>query len=204
MTKTIASKYSGILEITWHNGKKYLNSKNANYSYGSLQKILKFGIEQTKLKKVNSILILGMGGGSVVETLRKDFKYNKSITAIEIDPVIVDIASTEFGISEDEHLHIHCTDAYSFVKTNKEQYDLIIVDVFIDLSVPDQFLSETFWDFLLRLKSSRGDIIFNAAVKDSKNENIQQLIGYLKTKIYKVDVYENVNDTNTLIILKSL
>ncbi|WP_299519547.1 spermidine synthase [Winogradskyella sp.] len=204
ITKTITSQYSGTLEITWHNGKKHLNSKNANYSYGSLQNILKFGIEQIALQKVNSILVLGMGGGSVIETLRNDFNYTKSITAVEIDPVIIEIAATEFGISKNEHLKIHCLDALDFVKTDNEHYDVIIIDLFIDLSVPNQFLSESFWNHVLRLKSSKGDIIFNAAVNDSKSKTIQQLIGYLKTKIYKVNVFENVNNTNTLIILKSL
>jgi len=204
ITKTIVSKYSGPLEVTWHNGKKHLNSKNANYSYGSLQNILKFGIEQTSLKKVNSILVLGMGGGSVIKTLRTDFNYNKLITAVEIDPVVIEIANSEFDITENKHLQIHCIDALEFVKTNNKHYDLIIIDLFIDLSVPDQFLSEAFWNDVLYLKSSKGDIIFNAAVRDSKSKVIQHLVSYLKTKIYKVDIHENVNDTNTLIILKSL
>lgn len=204
VTKTIESLYSGTLEITWHNGKKHLNSQNANYSYGSLQRILKFGIENINLNNVSSILVLGMGGGSVIETLRKDFNFNKSIVAVEMDPVVIDIAKAEFGISENENLKIHCADASEFVKNTKEQFDLIIVDLFIDLSVPDPFLSEQFWDDALRLKSSKGHIIFNASVKDSKSDRIKKLISYLKTKIYKVDVFEGVNNTNTLLILKSL
>ncbi|WP_412559696.1 spermidine synthase [Winogradskyella sp. MIT101101] len=204
VTKTIESDYSGTLEITWHNGKKHLNSQNANYSYGSLQRILKFGIEKINLQKVNSILVLGMGGGSVIDTLRKDFEFNKHITAVEIDPVIIGIANSEFGISENNNLKIYCADAFEFVKQSKAQFDLIIVDLFIDLSVPNQFLSEEFWEHTLNLKSSKGDIIFNASVKDAKNESVNQLINYLKAKVYKVDVFENVNDTNTLVILKSL
>ena len=204
ITKTIASKYSGPLEITWYNGKKHLNSKQANYSYGALQKILKYGIEQIALPRVDSILILGMGGGSVIKTLQNDFNYHKAITAVDIDPVIIHIAQTEFGISEDEHLQIHCMDALDFVKTSEAKYDLIIIDLFIDLTVPDQFLSEAFWNHVLRLRSSKGAIIFNAAVRDAKRKAIQQLIDYLNTKIYKVEVLENVNNTNTLLILKSL
>jgi predicted membrane-bound spermidine synthase len=120
ITKTIASQYSGLLEITWDNGKKHLNSKNANYSYGSLQRILKFGLEKTNLSKVNSILVLGMGGGSVIETLRQDFNYCKQIDAVEIDPIISTLAYTEFGISESEILKIHCIDAFKFISTNKK------------------------------------------------------------------------------------
>ncbi|WP_299112307.1 fused MFS/spermidine synthase [uncultured Winogradskyella sp.] len=204
ITKTIESKHSGTLEITWHNGKKHLNSQNANYSYGSLQRILKYGLEKINLSKVNTTLILGMGGGSVIETLRQDFNYNKPITAVEIDPVIIDIADTEFGISENENLKIHCIDALEFVQNSTQTFDLIIVDLYIDLSVPSQFISEAFWDNIIKLKSSKGDVIFNASVKDAKNQALKPLIEYLKTKTYKVEVFEKVNNTNTLIILKHL
>ena len=132
VTKTIDSKYSGKLEITWYNGKKHLNSANANYSYGSLQSILKFGLKKINLSKVNSVLILGLGGGSVIETLRQDFNYSGLIEAIEIDPVIIDIAKTEFGIEQNETLKIHCADAYEFVKDHSKTFDLIIVDLYID------------------------------------------------------------------------
>ena len=204
VTKTVESKHSGTLEITWYNGKKHLNSKNANYSYGSLQRILKIGLEKIDISKVNSVLVLGMGGGSVIETLRQDLKYSKHITAVEIDSVIIDIANTEFGITENETLKIYCDDAFHFIKNNRKLFDLIIIDLFIDLSVPDQFLSEVFWNNILKSKSSKGAIIFNAAVEDSKNRIIHNLIDYLKTKIFEVDVFEKVNNTNTLVILKSL
>ncbi|WP_369998813.1 spermidine synthase [Winogradskyella sp.] len=204
ITKTITSKYSGTLEITWHNGKKHLNSLNANYSYGSLQRILKFGIEKINIQSVDSILVLGMGAGSVNATLQKDYNFSKPIVAVEIDPVVIDIAKTEFGISESENLKIVCADAFEFVKDSKAKFDLIIVDLFIDLTVPDQFLADEFWDNVISLKSSSGSIIFNASVKDAKANTINELIDYLKTKVYKVEVFEKVNNTNTLIVLKSL
>jgi len=204
VTKTIESKYSGKLEITWYNGKKHLNSENANYSYGSLQRILKYGLEKTELANVNSILVLGMGGGSVIKTLRTDFNYNNTIEAVELDPVIIDIAKSEFGIIEDQHLKIHCADAFTFVKTNTTTFDLIIVDLYIDLSVPDKFLSTEFWDNVLNSKSSKGTLLFNASVKESDMVKVENLVDYLKTKVYKVDIYKKVNNTNTVIITNSL
>ena len=204
VTKTITSKFSGELEITWYNGKKHLNSENANYSYGSLQRILKFGLEKIQLNKVNSVLVLGMGGGSVIETLRTDFNYIKNIEAVELDPVIVEIAKTEFGITEHKQQNIHCTDAFDFVKTNTKSFDLIIIDLYIDLDVPDKFLSTTFWDYVLSSKSSKGSILFNASVKSSNATKIETLVQYLETKVFKVDVYDKVNNTNTVIIASGL
>ncbi|SDG69961.1 spermidine synthase [Winogradskyella thalassocola] len=204
VTKTIDSKYSGKLEITWYNGKKHLNSENANYSYGSLQRILKYGLDKIELSKVNSILILGMGGGSVIKTLRTDFNYTNIIEAVELDPVIIDIAKSEFGIIENEHLKIHCADAFHFIEANTKLFDLIIIDLYIDLSVPDKFLSPTFWDQVLNSKSSKGSLLFNASVKESELGKVKGIVSYLKTKVFKVDIYEKVNNTNTVIITSSL
>ncbi|WP_439151085.1 spermidine synthase [Winogradskyella sp.] len=205
VTKTIESQHSGMLEITWYNGKKHLNSKNANYSYGSLQRILKFGIEKIDLKKVNSVLVLGMGGGSVIETLRKDFNFQQKITAVEIDASIIEIAKTEFGITENEKLKIYCLDAIDFIKTNTELFDLIIIDLFIDLTVPNKFQRVDFWKMILKSKSSKGDVIFNADVVDNKsNTKLDEIISFLKSKVYDVSVYEKVNNTNTVIVANGL
>jgi len=154
---------------------------------------------------VDSVLILGMGGGGVIETLRSDFNYTKAITAVEIDPVIISIADTEFGIKENDFLKIHCVNAYEFVKTNSDVYDLIIVDLYIDLSIPDKFLNLDFWNALLNLKSSKGQIIFNASVGASTSPSkLEEIISFLRSKVYEVSVFENVNTTNTIIITSSL
>ena len=100
ITRKVKSDYNGTIEITWYNGKKQLNTKNANYSYGSLQKILKTGLQKIELNHCKNILLLGLGGGSVIKTLRDDFDYQHYITAIDIDPVIINIAQEEFNITD--------------------------------------------------------------------------------------------------------
>jgi len=203
-TKTIKSDYSGPLEITTKNGRKHLNTKNANYSYGALQMILKFGLDKIDLKKVDSVLLLGLGGGSVIETLRDDFNYQKNITAVDIDPVIIDIAKTEFKIQDSKNLKIVCQDALLFVNQNTQQFDLIIVDLFIDIKVPKQFLDLTFWHDIIKLKSSNGMILFNGSLEKERSEDLKKVITFLKSKVYKVDVFDKINEVNTLVITQSL
>lgn len=62
ITKKISSNINGELEITWADGKKYLNSLHANYSYGSLQKILDFGLSKVNFHQEANLLLLGLGG----------------------------------------------------------------------------------------------------------------------------------------------
>ena len=204
ITRNIKSEYSDTLEITWHNGKKHLNTKNANYSYGSLQAILKFGLKKINLKRVNSILLLGLGGGSVIETLRQDFNFQKQITAIDIDPVIIEIARTEYQLETNSNTTIICDDALKFIKGNTSKFDLIIVDLFIDIHVPKPFLELPFWNDVITSKSSSGIILFNASLEEEKSKELKSIIEFLKSKVYKVDVYDKVNQTNTVIISQSL
>ena len=74
-TKRFSSEINGILEVTYINGQKVLDTENANYSYGSLQKILEFGLTKVDLKLVENILLLGMGGGSIIKSLRENIEY---------------------------------------------------------------------------------------------------------------------------------
>lgn len=204
ITKKIPSQYSGILEITWYNGKKHLNTKNANYSYGSLQKILKFGLEQIDISKVNSILLLGLGGGSVVETLRNDFSYSKAITAVDIDAIIINLAKNEFQLKDDAQLHIICEDALVFMQLNKDQFDLIIIDLFIDTEVPKAFLALSFWKEILNASATNGSILFNASLQKTKSTALKEVIEFLKSHMYHTQVFEKVNGTNTLILSTGL
>ena len=204
ITKTIISQFSGTLEITTKNGKKHLNTKNANYSYGALQMILKFGLDKIDLKKVNSVLLLGLGGGSVIQTLRDDFKYQKHITAVDIDPVIIDIAKTEFDIQDSKDLKIICQDALEYVSQNTTLFDLIIIDLFIDIKMPKQFLELSFWEDIIKSKSSNGIILFNGSLEKEKSKDLRKVITFLKSKVYKVDVYNKINNVNTIIITQSI
>lgn len=203
ITRTIKSNYSGTLEITWFNGKKYLNTKNANYSYGSLQKILKTGLQKINLSKCKNILLLGLGGGSVIETLLNDFKYKDHITALDIDPVIIEISQKEFNISETENLKIICDDAIHYMNNNSEVFDLIIIDIFIDTEVPSPFLKTSFWNQIVKANSSKGSILFNASLDTDDNNNLINLKQLLTDNQYKIEQINKVEGTNTLLIAKS-
>lgn len=204
ITKKVHSDISGTLEITWYNGKKHLNTANANYSYGSLQQILKFGLKKIDLQSVHSVLLLGLGGGSVIETLRRDFEYTKPITTVDIDPVIIAIAKSEFNLNSDGQLTITCQDALQFMATNTQLFDLIIVDLFIDTEVPPVFMALPFWQNTTSASTPNGKILFNASIEKARSDALNQLIDFLKTRFYNVEIHERVHATNTLIIAKGL
>ena len=67
----LKSSVSNSIEVTWNNGELVIDSENTNYSYGSLQRILKKGLKYIgydRIKKFDKVLVLGVAGGSVIKT----------------------------------------------------------------------------------------------------------------------------------------
>lgn len=199
LTKKFKSDHNKTLEVTWLNGKKVLDSKNANYSYGALERVLDFGLSHSRADRSSEILVLGLGGGSVLKLLRKKFNYYGKISAVEIDPVIIKIAVEEFGIKQYELLNITCEDAFEFVVKSSGLYGLIIVDIFIDTNVPLQFYSLEFWKKIAQLLKKDGRVIFNAGIHSVNEKEINLLAEEMKA-ILNFKKFENVHGSNTLLL----
>ncbi|WP_298137398.1 spermidine synthase [Flavobacterium sp.] len=201
------SSISKTLEVTWNNGELVLDSKNTNYSYGSLQRILKKGLKYIgyeRIKKFDNILILGVAGGSVIKTLVNEVKFKGQITGVEIDKEIVKIANKYFKLNEISNLELIVDDAFEFVLKTKNKYDLIIIDIFQDTKMPN-FLFEDFFinriNFLLNVE---GFILFNTMVINEK-DRIRN-IDYKKKfdGNYSIRMYPKVEVHNELFTIKKL
>jgi len=203
-TRRFSSEINGTLEVTYVNGKKVLDSANANYSYGSLQKILEIGLTKVDLNSVENILLLGMGGGSIIHSLRNTFEYTKNIVAVEIDPAIIKLAKEEFGITTSEKLQIIEGDAFQFVKTSKIKFQLIIIDLFIDLAVPNIFFEKEFSSNVSALLQNNGFLIFNVGVNLEKNSDTVETLTSNFGNGFEFKILPKVNGTNTLLILRKL
>jgi spermidine synthase len=200
-TKKVQSVYNGLLEVTLTNGKKILDSENANYSYGTLQRVMEKSLDKIDLLHVNSVLLLGLGGGSVIDSLNNKFDFKGSITAVELDPVVVRIAKEEFGIATSDHLRIIESDAYTFVESSEELFDLIIVDLFIDDRVPEKFYSRDFCERILKLSAQNGKIIFNLGLKYQASETREQVIDFFKNHSgLKSSIHENMERLSSVLI----
>ena len=201
--RTYQSTYNGVLEINWLNGKKILDTKNTNYSYGNLGKVLHKGLKSITTdfrSEETSILILGLGGGDVVKQLRSNFKSSASITAIEIDPVIIEIAFNEFDIIPNSQLEIINNDAYLFLKYTQEKYDVIIVDLFNDTHIPEFVFQNEFVRRIHQTLSLNGTAIFNTFILNEIDEIKSQKFLNLLQNSFSVQSFKKVHGHNHLII----
>ncbi len=200
------SALSKSLEISWNNGQMVLDSKNTNYSYGSLQRILRKGLKKigfNRIRTMDSILILGVAGGSVIKTLIDEIEFKGKITGVEIDPEIIEIANTYFKLNTISNLKIINDDAFEFVLKNKECYDLIIIDVFQDTTMPNFLFEKFFMNRIGSLLNLNGCILFNTMLlNENDNNRNEKYIAEFNDKPFKVKKIPRIESHNELIIIE--
>lgn len=193
------SPLSGKIRVKIIDDKKIVNTENTNYSYGTLEKVLNSGLDQISLEDIDSILVLGMGAGCVISSLRERYNCHTPITAVEIDPILIKIADRKYDHKDSDDLKIIQGDAYDYVLNTQEKFDLVIIDIFVDLHVPEQFYTDEFWKGIERITNLNGFVIFNAGIDLSDNNIDGFLEGLPDNFLYQVmlEVYES----NTVINL---
>lgn len=159
------SPYNGKILVIESMGRLYLDVDGLMQSGPFLEQtwnkgLKKLGVFNTSIKKV---LILGLGGGSFVKVIKKNFP-KAYITGVDIDPVIVDIGKQYFGLAEDEGLEIVIADAQSYIKqasSLRKEYDLVFIDMYTGYEIPQFAQEESFLKKIYSLKTKSGCVIFN-------------------------------------------
>lgn len=193
----------GPLVVAWENGKKVLNSGAINYSYGSLQKILEQGLQKLLMgKNIKSILILGLGAGSIIETLRQSFQINAPITAVEMDADIIQIARDEFQLDQWQQVHIVQQDAFEFMMNNQNAFDLVVIDLFLHNKIPTKATEILFIQHLSKSFNLGGVGIFNTLRETLSVNERKKLEEKFVSLGFKTRVMEEIGFTNDLILLE--
>lgn len=183
-----------------------LDSKNTNFSYGSLQKVLRKGLHEIGFEQIRDykkILILGVAGGSVIKTLVDEVKFGGEITGVEIDEIAIELANKYFGLNQIPNLEIIIDDAEQFVKTTTQKFDLIIIDIFQDSAMPEFLFEELFVKNVLNSLNSKGFVLFNTIASGKRAENRNDIFATLLDKT-KIDIkrLSKIEGDNELFILK--
>ena len=126
-----------------------INLKQPNHLIFSYTKFVMAGL----LIKPNprSVLIIGLGGGTLPVTLERLYSDIK-IDTVEIDPAVLSVAKQWFNFKESKTQKVHLIDGRVFVKQQlrkKAKYDLIILDAFNGDYIPEHLMTQ---EFLLEIK----------------------------------------------------
>lgn len=91
-----------------------------------------------------SVLIVGLGGGSLVKRMWRDYPEMR-IDVAEIDPAVVDVAYEYFDLPHDERITVVAEDGRRFLSASDARYDIIVMDAYYADALPSHLTTEEFF-----------------------------------------------------------
>ena len=147
--------------------------------------------------QARSVLMLGGGGYSVPKWILAGKSALAApgevrMTVVEIDPAMTDTARRWFALEDDARLTVRHEDARAFLNRQKEQYDLVFVDVFNShYAVPFQMGTVEAAQALRRAVAPGGALLMNviSAVNGEDGRLFQGIYRALTGAFAEVQVY---------------
>jgi spermidine synthase len=106
---------------------------------------------------VRDVLFIGLGGGSSPKRLWRDFPQLR-IQAVELDPVVVDVAYRFFQLPRDERLQVATDDGRRYLDDDDRRWDAIMIDAFYADAIPFHLFTAEFME-LVRSKLNPGGVV---------------------------------------------
>jgi len=190
------SKFNGNLRVvrSFALG-TYIQADGLTQSGGIVESIWKDTLHRVRNlnHKIRNVLILGLGGGTVANLIRKKWPEAK-ITGVDIDPIIVELGEKYLGLDRDG-IEMKIGDAPQIIKQFKnKRFDLIIVDLYNGDKFPAKFESSNFLSFARGGLANGGIVIFNRLFYKEKKAEALEFGKKLQQSFSKVEYfYPHVN-----------
>jgi spermidine synthase len=175
--ETSSSDYNELLQVSLLSNTLQLCSKNAIYSFGEKYDNFYKAFQKIPdlLDEVETVLVLGLGLGSIPYMLEQKFKYDFDYTFVEIDEEVVRLANEYTLQYLESSQQTYSTDAYVFLLQMPQKFDMICMDIFLDDVIPSDFESTDFLKLLKKRINKGGFVLYNrltVSAKDLKNTEL--------------------------------
>lgn len=169
--ESTSSEHNPHLYVSLRDGRYQLCTANAIYSFEDLYDNFSAAFQQIDLDQlaIEKVLILGFGLASVPIILEKQLGKNYHYTGVEIDEEVIYLANKYAMDQLNSSFNLICADAHLFAMQCQEQFDLVIMDVFFDDVIPEQFESTTFLERLQAMTKPNGLMMYNRLAFNKKD-----------------------------------
>lgn len=156
---------------------------------------LLFDYNQRLLELANGVYpkkILVIGGGAyTLPTALVTALPDATVDVVELDAQLETIAREYFGLPTNERLRLYSGDGRAFIAQTSQTYDLIIIDVFSELQIPEQFLTLEFVQQLKARLRKDGCVAFNiiASYQGRNAGLIKSQVAAYSAEFERVDVF---------------
>ncbi len=128
-------------------------------------------VPMLNIRNPKRALIIGGGDGGVLREVLRHSSVER-VDIVEIDPEVIEVCRRQLpflnaGVFEDSRVQLTIGDAFDFVQSPRESYDLIVVDC-TDVyeeengALSEQLFTESFYRRLLEMTSQEGFVVTQA------------------------------------------
>ena len=144
-----------------------------------------------------SVMILGMGSGTYASYCVRYFPGVK-VQGAEIDQKIADIATEYFGLPDSVEVAVE--DGRAYLTASQEQFDVIMVDAYQDITIPFQLSSVEFFTEVQRHLKPGGVMVVNLNMTSAHDGSINQYLCDTMASVFAHTYTVNVPaNTNTVV-----
>lgn len=159
---TTHTRTGEIIRVSELYGQKKLTINGYPQSNQQFRSMWKRLVTSLDLNTTGTVLILGLGGGDLVNLFARAYP-RWMVTVVEIEPEVVRVANEYFGVTPHKKLRITLDDARTFIQRVTNTYDLIIVDLYDGDDIPTWVATPRFIKQVMQRLSLKGRVIFNYA-----------------------------------------
>lgn len=134
-------------------------------------------------QSLERLLMVGLGGGAFANFVRVALP-GVHVDAVEIDPVVAELARDYFALAQGDKLRVHVEDAVVFVSDANEAgaapYDYILLDAYDADEIPEALLGSSFLTDVRRRLATDGVVVANVAISGTRKTRqvIRKLAGH--------------------------
>lgn len=202
-----------ILVVRELSGRTAVRVGGISQSGGMVEDIWEKALKEIRNLKleIKNCLVLGLGCGTVAELLAEEWPRIK-ITGVEIDKKMIEVGRKYFNLDKTPNLKILIKDAISIVQGSRplgfarlqepgtvgqarrsgrakfkiQNFDLILVDLYLDQEFPRKAESEEFLNNLKEILAKDGLIIFNRLNFGKHRKRTEEFLTNIKRFFPKV------------------
>ncbi len=138
-----------------------------------------------------NVLILGGGTLTLAIALVNNFPKLK-VTTVEVNKDLIDLAAKYFDYKPNPRLRVIIGDAKTFMLQAKPTFDLIIVDIYDNFTIPKYFRSRVFAGQLKKGLMEGGVVATNciSTISRDKASPLNQIVNAYRNEIGRVRVFK--------------
>jgi spermidine synthase len=139
-------------------------------------------------RRLHRVLVVGNAGGSTARALAAEYP-GVGIDAVELDPVVTQLARQYMGLDTIPNLHVITADGREYLETTAQRYDLIVVDAYRTEYIPFYLATQEFFSLIHAHLNPGGGVALNVERVPGNDQLVEAIAGTVATAFAQVWVW---------------